>query len=196
MEAPHGWWQVNWPVWWGQAGVLSISGYCALLKGSFGVGGRPTSEAGLAGRLSKLSTCFTLVCLGSSASGEAFPFLLSLGYFICLVNFLWLFRFMCELIGIFLITSRFLGHLIHMLRSKLYSVFGSCKHHCYVHLSWWVFLPLVFLCWLEIEFMCTTQDAQEGNFLWRKMFMNTWIATSMLVFLIKAHLVHLYIFLQ
>ena len=45
-----------------------------LLKGSLGVGSRPISEAGLVGRLSKLSTHFTLVHLGSSASGEAFLF--------------------------------------------------------------------------------------------------------------------------
>ena len=49
-------------------------------------------------------------------------FLLLFGYFTCLVNFLWLFRFMCGLISIFLITIRFLGHLIHMLRSEVYSL--------------------------------------------------------------------------
>ena len=35
------------------------------LNGSLGVGGRPISEAGLVGGLSKLSTHFTLACLGS-----------------------------------------------------------------------------------------------------------------------------------
>ena len=45
-----------------------------LLNGSLGVGSRPVSEARLVGGLSKLSICFTLVCLGSSASGEAFLF--------------------------------------------------------------------------------------------------------------------------
>ena len=44
------------------------------LNGSLGVDGRPISEARLVGGLSKLSARFTLACLGSSASGEAFLF--------------------------------------------------------------------------------------------------------------------------
>ena len=44
------------------------------LNRSLGVGGRPISEAGFVGGLSKLSTCLTLACLGSSTSGEAFLF--------------------------------------------------------------------------------------------------------------------------
>ena len=42
------------------------------LNGSFGVGGRHISEAGLVGGLSKSSTHLTLACLGSSASGGPF----------------------------------------------------------------------------------------------------------------------------
>ena len=49
------------------------------LNGSLGVGGRPISEAGLVGGLLKSSTCLTLACLGSSASGEAFLFCCCLG---------------------------------------------------------------------------------------------------------------------
>ena len=56
-----------------------------LLKGSLGVGGRPISEAGLVCRLSKLSIHFTLACLGSSASGEAFHFCCHWG-----ISFAWL----------------------------------------------------------------------------------------------------------
>ena len=49
------------------------------LKGSLGVGGRPISDAGLVGGVSKLSTHLTLACLGSSASGEAFLLCCCLG---------------------------------------------------------------------------------------------------------------------
>ena len=55
-------------------GSLVFSDIVPLLNGSLGVDSRPISEAGLMGGLSKLSIHFTLACLGSSASGEAFLF--------------------------------------------------------------------------------------------------------------------------
>ena len=57
--------------WQGSSVVLDI---VPSLNGPLAVGGRPISEAGLVGGLSKVSTCFTLACLGSSGSVEAFLF--------------------------------------------------------------------------------------------------------------------------